>query len=80
MTGGGPSAPGGPDAPVLQILGARKSFRTPAGDVTVLDGVALAVQPGEIVAVAGRSGSGKTVLLTMAAGWDRPDAGTVERP
>ena len=73
-----PAADGGP--PVLRMAGVRKAFRTTAGDLTVLDGVDLAVGPGEIVAIAGRSGSGKTVLLTLAAGWDPPDAGTVELP
>ena len=46
----------------------------------MLDGVDLEVRRGEVVALAGRSGSGKTVLLTVVAGWERPDAGTVERP
>jgi putative ABC transport system ATP-binding protein len=66
--------------PVLQVTGVRKAFGTAAGHATVLDGVDLTVRGGEIVAIAGRSGSGKTVLLTVVAGWERPDAGTVERP
>jgi len=66
--------------PVLRVAGLRKAFTTPAGDLTVLDGVDLEVGRGEVVALAGRSGSGKTVLLTVVAGWDRPDAGTVQRP
>jgi putative ABC transport system ATP-binding protein len=65
--------------PVLQVTGVRKAFGTAAGHATVLDGVDLTVRGGEIVAIAGRSGSGKTVLLTVVAGWERPDAGTVER-
>jgi putative ABC transport system ATP-binding protein len=65
---------------VLRVAGVRKAFATPAGDVAVLDGVDLEVGRGEVVALAGRSGSGKTVLLTVVAGWERPDAGTVERP
>jgi len=64
--------------PVLRVAGVRKSFSTPAGTATVLDGVDLAVDAGEIVALGGRSGSGKTVLLTVVAGWERPDGGTVE--
>jgi putative ABC transport system ATP-binding protein len=66
--------------PVLQVSGVRKSFTTPAGSATVLDGIDLAVHGGEIVALAGRSGSGKTVLLTVIAGWEQPDAGTVVLP
>jgi putative ABC transport system ATP-binding protein len=66
--------------PILRVAGVRKAFATPAGDVPVLAGVDLEVWPGEVVALAGRSGSGKTVLLTVVAGWESPDAGTVERP
>ena len=66
--------------PVLRVTGVRKSFTTPAGSATVLDGIDLAVHGGEIVALAGRSGSGKTVLLTVIAGWEQPDAGTVVLP
>lgn len=65
--------------PVLRVAGVRKAFTTPAGELTVLDGVDLEVRRGEVVALAGRSGSGKTVLLTVIAGWERPDSGTVER-
>jgi ABC-type lipoprotein export system ATPase subunit len=68
------------DAPsVLALAGVTKSFVTPAGSVAVLDGVDLTVTGGEVVAIAGRSGSGKTTLLTIITGWDRPDAGSVER-
>jgi thiamine transport system ATP-binding protein len=47
------------------------------GDRTVLDGVDLAVADGEIVAVQGASGGGKTTLLRVIAGLLRPDAGQV---
>ena len=36
------------------------------------------MRAGEIVALAGRSGSGKTTVLSIVAGWEAPDAGTVE--
>ena len=66
------------DRPVLALSGVRKSFVTPAGSVAVLDGVDLTVARGEVLAIAGRSGSGKTTLLTIIAGWEQPDAGSVE--
>ena len=43
----------------------------------VLDGVGLTLTPGTITAVVGASGCGKTTLLRLIAGFDRPDSGTV---
>jgi iron(III) transport system ATP-binding protein len=47
------------------------------GEVEALSEVTLAVEPGEIVALLGQSGCGKTTLLRLAAGVERPDAGRV---
>lgn len=47
------------------------------GEVTALNEVTLAVKPGEIVALLGQSGCGKTTLLRLAAGVERPSAGRV---
>jgi oligopeptide transport system ATP-binding protein len=57
----------------------RMSVRlpTPAGKVTVVDGVSYAVQPAEIFGIAGESGSGKTISMLALFGL-LPDGSTVE--
>lgn len=52
----------------------RRSF----GAIEVLRGTELVITPGEVTAVLGPSGGGKTTLLRLIAGFDRPDGGTVE--
>jgi phospholipid/cholesterol/gamma-HCH transport system ATP-binding protein len=58
---------------MIRLDAVRKSF----GSQVVLAGVDLAVATGETVAVLGRSGSGKSVLLKQVARLLRPDGGTV---
>lgn len=57
----------------LVANGIGRSFR----QVEVLRGVDLAVAPGEFVTIGGPSGSGKSALLSILCGFDRPDVGTV---
>ena len=58
---------------VILIKDLHKSF----GDLNVLNGVNLEVFKGENVAVLGRSGTGKSVLIKIIAGLLKPDSGTV---
>jgi putative ABC transport system ATP-binding protein len=53
--------------------------RLPSGDreLTILDRIDLAIQPGEFTAILGPSGSGKSTLLALMAGLDRPTSGEV---
>jgi multiple sugar transport system ATP-binding protein len=53
------------------------SSRGPGRAPAALDGVSLAVEPGEIVVVVGPSGCGKSTTLRIVAGLEQPDAGAV---
>jgi putative ABC transport system ATP-binding protein len=61
---------------VLSIRGLAKSYPGPRARA-VFAGVDLALAPGDYVAVRGESGIGKSTLLNLVAGLDRPDAGSI---
>jgi len=61
---------------VLSVRNLSKRFSGPRSK-TVLAGVSLDLGQGEYIAVMGESGIGKSTLLNLIAGLDRPDAGTV---
>src|SRR4051794_8843515 len=62
---------------VIAASGVVKSFGEGRGARRVLDGAALHVQAGEVVAILGRSGTGKSTMLHLIGGLDKPDAGTI---
>ena len=62
---------------ILQTKGLKKYYGAGDTQVKALDGVDLAVERGEFVAIVGTSGSGKSTLLHMLGGLDRPTAGKV---
>jgi putative ABC transport system ATP-binding protein len=62
---------------LIELNDVIKTYKTGAGDVTVLKDINLEVRSGEFVSVVGPSGSGKTTLLNMITGIDRPSGGEV---
>ncbi len=63
---------------LLAARGLRRGFGEGARRITVLRDLDLEVEAGEMVAVTGRSGVGKTTLLHVLGALDRPDAGEIE--
>jgi lipoprotein-releasing system ATP-binding protein len=55
----------------------RKSFTTPAGELPVLKGIDITIEEGEMVAVVGASGVGKSTLLHIMGTLDRPTSGSI---
>jgi putative ABC transport system ATP-binding protein len=62
---------------VLEARNLYRFFHAGDDEALALQGVSLAVERGEVVAVTGPSGSGKSTLLACLAGLDEPDGGTV---
>lgn len=63
--------------PFVEVAGLAKSYRSPAGKLTVLADLDLSVEAGEMVAIVGASGVGKSTLLHVLGGLDAFDAGDV---
>jgi lipoprotein-releasing system ATP-binding protein len=63
--------------PALELVGVKRIFRQGGIDLTVLDGIDLALQSGELVALVGPSGAGKSTLLHIAGLLERPSGGEV---
>ena len=63
--------------PVLSLENARLSLTGNAGAVNILHGITLDVAPGETLGLIGPSGSGKSSLLMLMGGLERPTAGQV---
>src|SRR5919199_5416484 len=63
---------------VVRARGLVKAFGEGRAARRVLDGADLEVQPGEVVAVLGRSGTGKSTLLHLLGGLDRAESGSIE--
>src|SRR5207245_7577764 len=63
--------------PFLQARGLSKTYRNAEVPVQVFENLNLEVERGEMLAVMGPSGIGKSTLLHLIGGLDRPDSGTI---
>ncbi|MDQ6624622.1 MAG: ABC transporter ATP-binding protein [Verrucomicrobiota bacterium] len=63
--------------PILDVQRLTKTYRTGAGDLTVLKEISFSLPQGATCSILGPSGSGKTTLLGLCAGLDRPTSGSV---
>jgi lipoprotein-releasing system ATP-binding protein len=61
----------------LRVEGLKKVFRSGASELVLFDNLSFAVEPGEMLAIVGESGAGKSSLLHILGALDRPSAGDV---
>jgi len=69
---------GGAQKPAISVQGVHKVYGPRGNHVLALSDISLEVQPGEFVCLVGASGCGKTTLLNLVAGLDKPAAGTLK--
>lgn len=62
---------------LIELKDVTKTYHTPAGIFTALNGVTLSIGSGEFVSIVGKSGSGKTTLINLVTGIDDPSSGEV---
>jgi putative ABC transport system ATP-binding protein len=62
---------------IVEITELKKAYEVGGSQVPVLNGLSLSMEPGEFLAITGPSGNGKSTLLNMITGIDRPTEGTV---
>ena len=63
--------------PLIEARGLTKTYMSGERQLTVIDGLDLSVSAGETVAIVGASGTGKSTLLHLLGGIDRPSAGEI---
>ncbi len=62
---------------LVELRGVSKSFRKGDETITPLDDIRMDIEAGEFISLMGPSGTGKSTLLNLVSGIDRPDAGSI---
>lgn len=62
---------------LVELRGVSKSFRKGDETITPLDNINMDIEIGEFISLMGPSGTGKSTLLNLVSGIDRPDSGTI---
>jgi putative ABC transport system ATP-binding protein len=65
---------------LLAACDVSRSYDVRGHAVLALRPTSLTARPGDVLAVTGPSGTGKSTLVSILAGWDQPTSGTVDRP
>ena len=63
---------------IIEVHNLEKTYRTARGALTLFRGLDLTIKTGELVAIVGQSGTGKSTLLHILGALDAPSAGTVD--
>lgn len=64
---------------MIVIKDLLKKYPTRHGPITVLDGIDLQIHPGEKIGILGRNGSGKSTMVRLISGAERPTGGSIRR-
>ena len=67
-----------PDTDIYRLTGVTKTYRKAGRDILAVRELDLTIRAGEWLAIQGKTGHGKTTLLQLLGGLDRPTAGHVE--
>ncbi|NCF68636.1 MAG: ATP-binding cassette domain-containing protein [Chloroflexi bacterium] len=67
----------GKEKAIVELKDIVKSFPVGSDEITILHGISLNIHQGEFVSIVGPSGNGKSTLLNMVTGIDRPSDGKV---
>ena len=64
----------------MKVRGVSRTYRDGARKVTALEGTDVDIPDGKFVSIVGPSACGKSTLLNLFCGLDKPDAGSIEAP